>query len=55
MLRWRSTTFVTGGAVCGKWWRGRWYGTPEGFGIVTLRRDRVDWEYRTYGWVAKRP
>jgi 3',5'-cyclic AMP phosphodiesterase CpdA len=54
LLRWRRTHFITGGAVCGKWWRGSWHGTPEGFGIVTLRPDRVDWKYHTYGWVAKR-
>jgi len=55
MLRWRGTTFVTGGAVCGKWWRGSWHGTSEGFGIVTLRPDRVEWQYHSYGWEAQRP
>lgn len=55
LLRWRGTTFITGGAVCGKWWRGAWHGTPEGFGVVTIRPDRVEWEYRTYGWTARRP
>jgi 3',5'-cyclic AMP phosphodiesterase CpdA len=55
MIRWRGTTFITGGAVCGKWWRGSWHGTPEGFGVVTLKRGRVEWEYHSYGWVAKRP
>ena len=55
LLRWQGTTFITGGAVCGKWWRGPWHGTAEGFGVVTLRPDRVEWEYRSYGWVAKRP
>lgn len=55
MLRWGRTTFITGGAVCGKWWRGAWQGTPEGFGVLTLHAGRVDWEYRTYGWTARRP
>lgn len=55
MLRWRETTFITGGAVCGKWWRGPWQGTEEGFGLLTLRPDRVDWEYVDYGWDAQRP
>ena len=32
MLRWRGTTFITGGAVCGQWWRGRWHGTDPRFG-----------------------
>jgi Icc protein len=55
LLRWRNTTFVTGGSVCGQWWRGPWQGTPEGFGVMTLRHDRVDWDYHTYGWQARRP
>lgn len=55
LLRWRDTTFITGGAVCGKWWRGAWHGTEEGFGVVTLRPDRVEWEYVDLGWSARRP
>jgi 3',5'-cyclic AMP phosphodiesterase CpdA len=55
MLRWRGTTFITGGAVCGNKWRGPRYGTPEGFGVVTLRPDRVDWKYESIGWQARRP
>jgi 3',5'-cyclic AMP phosphodiesterase CpdA len=55
MLRWRDTTFITGGAVCGRWWRGPWHGTREGYGVLTLRPDRVEWQYQTYGWQAKRP
>ncbi len=55
MIRWRNTTFITGGAVCGKWWRGNWHGTSEGYGVLHLHPDRVDWEYHTYGWVARRP
>lgn len=55
MLRWRDTTFITGGAVCGKWWRGPYHGTQEGFGLVSMHADRVDWEYVNYGWEAERP
>ncbi len=55
LVRWRGTTFITGGAVCGRWWRGEWHGTNEGFGVVTLRPGRVDWEYIEYGWTARRP
>jgi len=55
MLRWRGTTFITGGAVCGDKWRGPRLGTPEGFGVLTLRRDRVDWQYETINWKARRP
>jgi len=55
MIRWRDTTFITGGAVSGKWWRGEWHGTHEGFGVLNLFPDRVDWEYHAYGWNARRP
>jgi 3',5'-cyclic AMP phosphodiesterase CpdA len=55
MLMWRDTAFITGGAVCGKWWRGPWFGTEEGFNIVTLTGNRVRWEYIDYGWNAIRP
>jgi len=55
MMRWRETTFITGGAVSGKWWRGEWHGTSEGYGVLNLHPDRVDWEYHTYGWTARRP
>ena len=55
MLRWRNTMFITGGAICAKWWRGPWQGTEEGFGLVTLRGNQVDWEYVDYGWTARRP
>ncbi len=54
-LRWKDTTFITGGAVCGKWWRGEWHGTREGLGVVTLEGQHVEWRYIEYGWVAKRP
>nr|MDJ0929153.1 metallophosphoesterase [Gammaproteobacteria bacterium] len=54
-LRWRDTTFITGGAICGKWWRGAWQGTDEGFTVVTLQDDRIESEYVTYGWRARRP
>ncbi len=55
LICWGGTTFVTGGAVSGKWWRGSWQGTPEGFAVLTLRGERIDWEYVSYGWKARRP
>lgn len=55
LLRWQGATFITGGAICGKWWRGSWHGTHEGFGVVTLHRDRVEWQYQSYGWTSRRP
>lgn len=53
-LRWRGTTFLTGGAVCGRWWQGAYYDTVEGFNAITLRSDRIEWEYLDYGWSAQR-
>ena len=55
MLRWNSTTFITGGSVCAKYWRGPWFGTEEGFGVLTLRKGRVEWDYIDIGWDARRP
>ena len=51
-LRWRGTTFIAGGAICGNWWRGSYFGTAEGFNVITLHPDRVEWEYLDYGWHA---
>jgi 3',5'-cyclic AMP phosphodiesterase CpdA len=55
MVRWQNTTFIVGGAVCGRWWRGSWHGTDEGFNVITLSGNRVHWEYIDYGWEARRP
>lgn len=55
MIKFGETTFITGGAVCGMWWRGAWHGTAEGFGVLRLHPDRVEWSYHTYGWTARRP
>ena len=55
MVRWKHTAFIIGGAICGKWWRGAWHGTREGFNIITLGPNRFDWEYVEYGWQARRP
>ena len=55
MIKWQNTTFITGGAVCGKWWRGAWYGTEEGFYDITLTANQVECSYIDYGWTAKRP
>ena len=55
LLIWRETTFIVGGAICGKWWRGMWHGTEEGFNVITLTGSHVGWEYIDYGWDARRP
>ena len=55
MIRWRGTTFVVGGAICGKWWRGSWFDTIEGFNLITIDGNRIEWDYLGYGWQARRP
>jgi hypothetical protein len=55
LLRWQNTTFIAGGAICGSWWRGPFHATKEGFNVVTLHRDHVEWEYLDYGWQARSP
>jgi 3',5'-cyclic AMP phosphodiesterase CpdA len=55
MMQWRNITFITGGAICAQWWRGPWFDTEEGFCVVTLNGDRIDWEYVDYEWEARRP
>ena len=34
--------------------RGPFHGTEEGFNVVTLHLNHVDWEYVDYGWEARR-
>jgi Icc protein len=48
----RGVHYITGGAVCGSWWKGARDGFPEGFVLVTVRGEEFDWEYVTFGWNA---
>jgi predicted phosphodiesterase len=48
----KGTKFVTGGAVSGSWWKGPYRGFPEGFVVVDIRDDIIDYHYETYGWDA---
>ena len=54
-IEWRGIRFITGGAICGKWWRGDWQGTPPGFCHLTLDPDDVQCQYIPTGWQARRP
>jgi 3',5'-cyclic-AMP phosphodiesterase len=54
-IRWQNTTFLCGGAICGNWWRGPRYGTQEGFSVIKLTGDHMDYQYIGYGWTARRP
>ena len=46
----RGVHFITGGAVCGAWWKGPRDGFPEGFVVVDVDKDVFSWRYETFGW-----
>jgi len=48
----RGTKYVTGGAVSGAWWEGAFRGFPEGFVVVDIVGDAIDYNYEIYGWEA---
>lgn len=43
-------TFITGGAVCAKWWDGPKEGMEEGYVLLKVKGEKIDWEYIDYGW-----
>jgi 3',5'-cyclic AMP phosphodiesterase CpdA len=48
-----GTRYITGGAICGNWWKGYRLGVhPEGFGVCDVRGDKFEWQYVSYGWKA---
>jgi len=55
VVYWRDIPFITSGAICGNWWMGSRWGTPEGFTVVELDRGRIRWRYETYGWTSVKP
>lgn len=47
--------FITGGSVCGNWWRGPRLGLfPEGYMVFDVSGDTFTNYYETYGWVARK-
>jgi 3',5'-cyclic AMP phosphodiesterase CpdA len=42
--------FITGGAVSGKWWKGKNDSTEEGFMLFHVNGEDISWEYVDYGW-----
>jgi 3',5'-cyclic-AMP phosphodiesterase len=50
VVSYKSTQYVTSGAVCGNWWHGPRLGTPEGFTVVSLRQGKFSTRYETYGF-----
>jgi 3',5'-cyclic-AMP phosphodiesterase len=47
----RGVQFLTSGAVCANWWKGPRLGHSEGFAVLRVRGESVEWSYKTYGWV----
>lgn len=48
-----GVTFINSGAVCGNYWKGAMFSSPEGFGVVDLSATgSVAFDYRSYGWKA---
>lgn len=49
-----GTTYLTSGAVSGKWWLGPHKNTREGFLMITADRHSAEfsWKYIEYGWEA---
>lgn len=51
--RYLDTHFVTGGAICANWWKGKRFGLfPEGFAVYRVRNSELSWRYVSYGWDA---
>ncbi len=48
----RGTQYITGGAVCGNWWRGARMGVPEGFTVVSARNGSIITRYESSGFKA---
>lgn len=42
--------FITGGAVCSNWWKGKREGLEEGFLHLTFEGEKFSWKYIDYGW-----
>lgn len=50
-----KTHFITGGAVCGLWWNNKPQSIPEeGFLLVKVKGEEIEWEYVDYGWTPAR-
>lgn len=45
-----GATFITAGALCGKWWQGANMDIEEGFLLVDFDGKNFTWEYVDYGW-----
>jgi len=55
LVSYKSTQYITSGAVCGNWWHGPRMGVPEGFTVVSLREGKISTRYETYGFHSVAP
>jgi 3',5'-cyclic AMP phosphodiesterase CpdA len=46
--------FLTGGAVSSNWWEGQYYGLEEGFVLIKIKKDELEWEYIDFGWEVQK-
>jgi len=49
-----GTTFITGGAVSARWWRGPYLGTEEGFLMIHVEDNDFEWKYVDYCWEVEK-
>lgn len=52
-IRWKNLLFVTGGAVCARWWNGPRAGFENGFVVVNIIGDELDWRYKEFDWTVE--
>ena len=53
-INYLGTHYITGGAICGDWWKGKRLGVhPEGFVVAKVNGDNLTWRYVAYGWQAR--
>lgn len=46
-------TFITGGAVSAMWWEGTKGRMEEGYVLLKIEGEEIDWEYMDFGWEAE--
>lgn len=54
-VEYNGCQFITSGAVCGNWWKGKRLTHAEGYGLIEVANGNFTWSYRTYGFVADPP
>jgi len=52
-IEFNGKKFLTGGAVCARWWRGANEGMPESYVKLHVSGNELSHEFKTFGWVAR--